>query len=135
MAETISIHVPRVEDDGSVSAFQKNRTDFNPRPPCGGRHEWGQYDIKSAPFQSTSPVWRTTEVSQNQRRKNIFQSTSPVWRTTWRDVPLQSRYGFQSTSPVWRTTGFICRPVTSREISIHVPRVEDDQNLIKYNNQ
>ena len=33
----ISIHVPRVEDDGTAFTLSWWDTDFNPRPPCGGR--------------------------------------------------------------------------------------------------
>ena len=33
----ISIHVPRVEDDILLYVLSFRRTDFNPRPPCGGR--------------------------------------------------------------------------------------------------
>ena len=36
-APEISIHVPRVEDDGRIRKTYQNAYDFNPRPPCGGR--------------------------------------------------------------------------------------------------
>ncbi len=81
--------------------------------------------------------------------KIIFQSTSPVWRTTARDDKRIWHTEFQSTSPVWRTT-FLIRSLSRQsvyfnprppcggrlhnkswvdqqgQISIHVPRVEDD---------
>ena len=34
---SISIHVPRVEDDTDKICVADNCIDFNPRPPCGGR--------------------------------------------------------------------------------------------------
>ena len=34
---TISIHVPRVEDDRGQRGKNPRRWHFNPRPPCGGR--------------------------------------------------------------------------------------------------
>ena len=37
---------------------------------------------------------------------------------------------FQSTSPVWRTTNFVFANCRRRQISIHVPRVEDDFNFL-----
>ena len=36
---------------------------------------------------------------------------------------------FQSTSPVWRTTKYRSKSDNSLTISIHVPRVEDDNML------
>ena len=33
----ISIHVPRVEDDTVITTSTAWSSDFNPRPPCGGR--------------------------------------------------------------------------------------------------
>ena len=38
---TISTHALLAEGDGSGSDAIKVVTDFNPRPPCGGRHEDG----------------------------------------------------------------------------------------------
>ena len=35
--KTISIHVPRVEDDRPTRRPRMRRRHFNPRPPCGGR--------------------------------------------------------------------------------------------------
>ena len=34
---TISIHVPRVEDDNVHAPMRTITSNFNPRPPCGGR--------------------------------------------------------------------------------------------------
>ena len=91
--ENISIHVPRVEDDTDQSTINKMmKYDFNPRPPCGGRRVFFVHLSFLAPFQSTSPVWRTTAcdklihvvaaISIHVPRVVLFQSTSPVWRTT-----------------------------------------------------
>ena len=56
---------------------------FNPRPPCGGRRNTAFAVPSLTVFQSTSPVWRTTDTDkQYQREQLVFQSTSPVWRTT-----------------------------------------------------
>ena len=125
---------------------------FNPRPPCGGRRVQRcrcaccrrisihvprvEDDLKAAPkeptvykFQSTSPVWRTTEHSYAGKNARVkFQSTSPVWRTT-RTCGCEFRTSeFQSTSPVWRTTLRIISARRRHFISIHVPRVEDDHS-------
>ena len=57
----ISIHVLRVEDDPAVSLAQRRHSDFNPRPPCGGRRLHCDLLRRHARFQSTSSVWRTTQ--------------------------------------------------------------------------
>ena len=38
--DRISIHAPRAGGDSSAPARCFCRTDFNPRPPCGGRRGW-----------------------------------------------------------------------------------------------
>ena len=82
-------------------------------------------------------------------RDFLFQSTSPVWRTTPSGVTPRIESGgfnprppcggrlphffwaprteqFQSTSPVWRTTAYVPGDKEDEDVSIHVPRVEDD---------
>ena len=103
----ISIHVPRVEDDTTRSTSSANITNFNPRPPCGGRLR--KLDLL--------------------RGRGRFQSTSPVWRTTYRSASFYNYKKFQSTSPVWRTTPLRREVSKFKGISIHVPRVEDDREL------
>ena len=63
---------------------QSESSDFNPLPPCGGRllyHQFG--DISLRLFQSTPSVWRET---RHFKRFSLiifeFQSTPSVWRET-----------------------------------------------------
>ena len=102
----ISIHVPRVEDDNQSWISSKAILYFNPRPPCGGRRRGRLISQQVCIFQSTSPVWRTTPDPPN--------------------IPVDLDE-FQSTSPVWRTTKIKKPKGTIKYISIHVPRVEDDE--------
>ena len=103
-------------------------------------------------FLSTSPAWGTTDLSKLDANAKEFLSTSPAWGTT---IPFQApvgrsvnfyprpprggrrwhpcgpghrQCGFLSTSPAWGTTfrRHLWRPCFPR-ISIHVPRVGDDQ--------
>ncbi len=108
----------------------RQNTDFNPRPPCGGR----LHGVITLPhvcdnFNPRPPCGgrrncRTTEVTRNEnisihvprveddyeilhqsQQRHGFQSTSPVWRTTGRGYGRgHAGREFQSTSPVWRTT-------------------------------
>ena len=80
----ISIHVPRVEDDRKCE--RKNKS--------------------SSKFQSTSPVWRTTEGDAQ---------SSPAGED------------FNPRPPCGGRLLYTCVYVNSFCISIHVPRVEDDR--------
>ena len=79
-------------------------SNFNPRPPCGGRPPCGRRRPPSCPFQSTSSVWRTTLAAVEKELAKLFQSTSSVWRTTYPPTDIRAKRG----------------------ISIHALRVEDD---------
>ena len=56
----ISIHVPRAGDDQRGQFGGSSHTDFNPRPPCGGRRWLASVMLDDEQFQSTSPVRGTT---------------------------------------------------------------------------
>ena len=101
-------------------------SNFNPRPPCGGRRRLLCHLPTKYLFQSTSPVWRTTDNSVIAALIDEFQSTSPVWRTT--SFPGKSKPKLQISIHVPRVEDDSPVLVTSVvfEISIHVPRVEDD---------
>ena len=71
-ATAISIHVLRVEDDKITAKYQGNIGHFNPRPPCGGRLYHFALLQFSAVFQSTSSVWRTTQMGANVSRGRII---------------------------------------------------------------
>ena len=58
--DTISIHVLRAEDDRKEASNGGDADYFNPRPPCGGRHQAILDETVGPIFQSTSSVWRTT---------------------------------------------------------------------------
>ncbi len=149
----ISIHVPRVGNDITTSQSAHNRFYFNPRSPCGerlsadkikylnqkisihvprvGNDKPQKPTISLTQFQSTFPVWGTTTTSITLvKALNLFQSTFPVWGTTVLLSMMRSLViRFQSTFPVWGTTRDIKLNGGVRLISIHVPRVGNDQIL------
>ena len=100
----ISIHVPRVEDDKSSSFVWGLCSDFNPRPPCGGRRIGQRHSTIIKNFNPRPPCGGRLSGDSASKSQSEFQSTSPVWRTTH-----TGRFRFIHFS-----------------ISIHVPRVEDD---------
>ena len=56
----ISIHAPRVGRDCIPLNPAEQPENFNPRAPCGARHEVTDVDVLYAVFQSTRPVWGAT---------------------------------------------------------------------------
>ena len=103
----ISIHIPRVGDDTYV-------------PLCG---------FERCLFQSTSPVWGMTRfIFQHWFLRLMFQSTSPVWGMTRQDFHSVPPSMFQSTSPVWGMTFANVATLVGYPVSIHIPRVGDDQD-------
>ena len=124
----ISIHVPRVGDDpfgcssvmlsspfqstspvwgttGSCAKDHSYTSDFNPRPPCGGRH----HNVLFSP-----------------KNFHISIHVPRVGDDAIGNVPFGDYNIFQSTSPVWGTTAGVTTRPSGRAISIHVPRVGDD---------
>ncbi len=105
----ISIHVPRVGDDGLAYV----------RPSL------------LRPFLSTSPAWGTTHILIILSTTETFLSTSPAWGTTF--LLFFCWLGgieFLSTSPAWGTTKNPYKLTMIFGISIHVPRVGDDPAVV-----
>ena len=100
----ISIHVPRVEDDLKDAKAKYAEIYFNPRPPCGGRLLYEVIQPVKVEFQSTSPVWRTTD--------RIFANKHGV------SISIHVPRVEDDDIHRFRNSG--------KPISIHVPRVEDD---------
>ena len=111
---------------GSRSAAQRQKN-FNPRPPCGGRRLVPKSKLKVLAFQSTSSVWRTTQLRHEFASVlTHFNPRPPCGGRLHRlHLPLSIQQ-FQSTSSVWRTTASLGLTYTVSGISIHVLRVEDD---------
>ena len=127
LCRCISIHVLRVEDDSHVSPTPVPPSDFNPRPPCGGRLEI-QYSCLSAVLISIH-VLRVEDDCDRHRQalaRRNFNPRPPCGGRHLHTRPPKWRGGFQSTSSVWRTTFTFKRGKLPRRISIHVLRVEDD---------
>ena len=106
---------------------RREAADFNPRPPCGGRPSQSDTIARTQRFQSTSSVWRTTSCSASPSMvESYFNPRPPCGGRRTSGQKNTAAGGFQSTSSVWRTTTGTTYRVTSDPISIHVLRVEDD---------
>ena len=100
----ISIHVPREGDDSTMSSTMSTSSNFNPRPPRGGRQAASLRRWQERQFQSTSPARGTTcRHGRHARRASISIH-----------VPREG-------DDVCKFHG--CRALI---ISIHVPREGDD---------
>ena len=56
--------------------------DFNPRSPCGLRHNSPYMPIRCRIFQSTQPMRAATVSAGNKRLRSLFQSTQPMRAAT-----------------------------------------------------
>ena len=112
-----------------MTTILRSFTDFNPRPPCGGRQV---RKIRRAGLRVISiHVPRVEDDKMGQFSwyfADKFQSTSPVWRTTLRHLRERRhcRY-FNPRPPCGGRLGLFHPPSRDVQISIHVPRVEDDK--------
>ena len=101
---------------------------FNPRPPCGGRRYTTELDQPQEIISIHVPRVEDDSGRRSQTpTAEKFQSTSPVWRTT--DSLDKGLFCFCDFNPRPPCGG---RPISRLfqgyqvRISIHVPRVEDD---------
>ncbi len=78
----ISIHALRGEGDIRRPCFLRCHTDFNPRPPWGGRPRLVKADNHMGRFQSTPSVGRATDGTIYSKTLTAFQSTPSVGRAT-----------------------------------------------------
>ncbi len=106
----ISIHVLREEDDDNPKGTYIIGTDFNPRPPRGGRQNQIVVPMSEQEFQSTSSARRTTRLlPQVHDRAAYFNPRPPR--------------GGRLTPTTTLQTGIT--------ISIHVLREEDDLSFAR----
>ena len=75
----ISIHAPREGGDLIVNTITKDcLTNFNPRPPRGGRQRCPYWGIVDMVFQSTPPARGATLSKWYNKGTILFQSTPPA---------------------------------------------------------
>ena len=100
----ISIHAPRVGRDYPPSLPLLLCPDFNPRAPCGARHDRCRHADPGGDFNPRAPCGA---------RRCGHTETVQI-------------YGFQSTRPVWGATVRQRQIRIPLAISIHAPRVGRD---------
>ena len=94
-----------MEGDRSPQQPRREREDFNPLPPHGGRRNGTGRRYHLDAFQSTPSAWRETiEVKAENTAKILFQSTPSAWRETVVALTVVLCNPFQSTPSAWRET-------------------------------
>ena len=103
------------------------RTNFNPRPPRGGRRADRNGTINDVTFQSTSPARGTTCNDTRPRLPGNHFNPRPPRGGRRDNLDCGSKlFLFQSTSPARGTTHSGVVVFYRHKISIHVPREGDD---------
>ena len=74
----ISTHAPRAGSDSQSGKSEGVRLYFNPRSPCGERHNLRHLSIGMYDFNPRSPCGERQEISRHTPRRNQFQPTLPV---------------------------------------------------------
>ncbi len=121
---------PRSPCGERPGAFRGTKADalyFNPRSPCGERRYQIVQLLNIKGFQSTFPVWGTTDKPKNERMLDYISIHVPrVGNDPYHFTGKERTAAFQSTFPVWGTTHRPAGKGARRSISIHVPRVGND---------
>ena len=133
-AEGISIHAPRVGGDPQRLQKLRERRNFNPRPPCGGRPARRLAGPFPNHFNPRPPCGgRRYGRSSIRTYPPDFNPRPPCGgRLRAASSPISPRI-FQSTPPVWGATGEECSPRGKLiKISIHAPRVGGDHGRAQH---
>ena len=150
MQVKISIHAPRAGGDDRDAIRRGRRKDFNPRPPCGGRHQRDHGPAAETGISIHAPraggdliisqaVTFTADFNPRppcggRRRGFCFLRSTPRHfnpRPPCGGRRLQRRFAamrkrFQSTPPVRGATKNIMEIAILASISIHAPRAGGD---------
>ena len=82
LPDTISIHAPRVGSDRFFCLDHSVDPDFNPRSPCGERHDDPDLIRRTIYFNPRSPCGERPLFGAWLPGEYQFQSTLPVWGAT-----------------------------------------------------
>ena len=106
LCHQISIHLPRVGQDGTASPSHAQAPRFQSTCPVWGRTRTrGPKRNRRKTFQSTCPVWgRTTAARRSTGRSQISIHLPRVGQDVFYFPESVNRLIFQSTCPVWGRT-------------------------------
>ena len=123
----VSIHALRVECDPRLSDNFGVGDGFNPRTPCGVRHQTLPFLRILPKFQSTHSVWSATLLHPFKPPLLCgFNPRTPCGVRPSTVLSMGGSYMFQSTHSVWSATSHAPRETGWEDVSIHALRVECD---------
>ena len=123
----ISIHALREEGDGSTSSGGgHSESDFNPRPPRGGRHRRRVLSKTQGYFNPRPPRGGRRTDTEILRKNDDFNPRPPRGGRPKHRRPKQHRKEFQSTPSARRATDGKASIAGAIAISIHALREEGD---------
>ena len=118
----ISIHAPLAGCDENRGVLCRSYGDFNPRTPCGVRHQPGRVLYGAVPFQSTHPLRGATAIGRNGRANNAdFNPRTPCGVRHGIEDFCPPYVSFQSTHPLRGATLPARAVILALSISIHAP--------------
>ena len=148
----VLIHIPRVGDDAYEGTSLSARAAVSIHIPRVGDDIFSASAAAAGSmFQSTSPVWGMTQIQFDgdeetgvsihiprvgddhdagcgDGQHDGFQSTSPVWGMTLRKLRILAvQLSFNPHPRVGDDTGQTYKVIIGEKVSIHLPRVGDDQ--------
>ena len=125
-AADISIHVPLAGHDPCSKWFLDGHRNFNPRAPCGARHEINVFMSVNINFNPRAPCGARQLRHTGSQWFRHFNPRAPCGARRDGSVYVQCRNIFQSTCPLRGTTLLIPAYCTATVISIHVPLAGHD---------
>ena len=123
----ISIHAPRAGRDADHHRLLHRVCNFNPRAPCGARHDVMCRDSLYTAFQSTRPVRGATICLNRGFYADFISIHAPrAGRDQYSTLRKPLFSSFQSTRPVRGATVWLLPLLHAAPISIHAPRAGRD---------
>ena len=122
LADLISIHAPLAGRDHYRRDNRYLRRDFNPRAPCGARHNWyGKIGVAEQDFNPRAPCGARPVGSLGGMGYAYFNPRAPCGARPYSSMIHCTSVRFQSTRPLRGATGEFAHDIYAALISIHAP--------------
>ena len=125
--QVVSTHAPLAGSDRAASSRGRPRSGFNPRSPCGERHDVQAWVDELAGFQPTLPLrGATPRASTHPCGQVPFQPTLPLRGATEHGEQFVLATEFQPTLPLRGATLGELRHEKTNVVSTHAPLAGSD---------
>ena len=128
LADLISIHAPLAGRDHYRRDNRYLRRDFNPRAPCGARHNWyGKIGVAEQDFNPRAPCGARPVGSLGGMGYAYFNPRAPCGARPYSSMIHCTSVRFQSTRPLRGATVNFTHKPSAVTISIHAPLAGRDE--------